>query len=121
MPEREAPNGDQSSPEEDLPAIGGGGGRRKMAVALQYEGGKNRAPQIAASGRGTVADCIVEIAAEHGIPIREDPDLVQLLVKLDLGEEIPSQLYPVIAEVFAFVYRLNAERRMSLTASGGPP
>ena len=42
------------------------------------------------------------------MPVREDPDLIQLLAKLDLGEAIPGELYPVIAEVFAFVYRLNA-------------
>ena len=83
---------------------------RKMAVALQYERGKHLAPVVSATGHGLVADRIIAIAEEHGIPIREDPDLVQLLVKLDLGEQIPADLYPVIAEVFSFIYRVNAER-----------
>lgn len=63
---------------------------------------------VAASGRGRVAERILEIARDAGVPVREDPDLVQLLAKLDLGEAIPGELYPVIAEVFAFVYRLNS-------------
>ena len=83
----------------------------KTAVALQYERGRSPAPKIAATGRGAIADRIVAIAREHNVPVREDPDLVQLLAKLDLGETIPGELFPVIAEVFAFVYRLNASRR----------
>jgi flagellar biosynthesis protein len=80
----------------------------KTAVALQYERGKAPAPKIAATGKGAVAERIVAIAREHNVPVREDPDLVQLLARLDLGQSIPGELYPVIAEVFAFVYRLNA-------------
>jgi flagellar biosynthesis protein len=80
----------------------------KTAVALQYERGKAPAPKIAATGKGAVAERILAIAREHNVPVREDPDLVQLLAKLDLGQTIPGELYPVIAEVFAFVYRLNA-------------
>ena len=80
----------------------------KTAVALQYERGKAPAPRIAATGKGAIAERIIAIAREHNVPIREDRDLVQLLAKLDLGDAIPGELYPVIAEVFAFVYRLNA-------------
>lgn len=79
----------------------------KAAVALKYDRTKNLAPTVAATGRGLLADRIVAVAREHNIPIREDPDLIQLLAKLDLGDAIPAELYPVIAEVFAFVYRLN--------------
>lgn len=82
----------------------------KTAIALTYQREKNRAPTVAATGRGRIAERILELAREHGVPIREDPDLVQLLAKLDLGEAIPAELYPVIAEVFAFVYRVNASR-----------
>src|SRR5947208_184103 len=83
---------------------------RKMAVALQYERGKGGAPSVAATGKGRIADRIIAIAKENGIPIREDADLVQLLAKLDLGDMIPTELYPVIAEVFAFIYKVNAAR-----------
>src|SRR5438067_3654460 len=80
----------------------------KTAVALKYDRAKTRAPTVAASGKGRIAERILEVARQHGVPIKEDPDLVQLLAKLDLGDAIPGELYPVIAEVFAFVYRLNA-------------
>jgi flagellar biosynthesis protein len=82
----------------------------RRAVALRYDRGTGAAPNVAATGAGYVADRIIEIAREHGVPIREDPDLVQLLSKLDLDQTIPPELYSVIAEVFAFVYRLNTER-----------
>ena len=82
----------------------------KTAVALKYDRLKNRAPSVAATGRGPVAERILQIAREHNVPVREDPDLVQLLAKLDLGDAIPGELYPIVAEVFAFVYRLNGQR-----------
>ena len=71
----------------------------KTAVALQYERGKAPAPRIAATGKGAIAERIIAIARQHNVPIREDRDLVQLLAKLDLGDAIPGELYPVIAEV----------------------
>ncbi|MBI2939346.1 MAG: EscU/YscU/HrcU family type III secretion system export apparatus switch protein [Chloroflexi bacterium] len=85
----------------------------RAAVALNYERGKDAAPRVVASGRGLLAERILDLAREHGVPVREDPDLVQLLARLDVGEVIPPDLYPVIAEVFAFIYRLNAERARS--------
>lgn len=81
-----------------------------QAVALTYDRSKGPAPTVAATGRGLIAERILALAREHNVPIREDPDLIQLLARLDLGESIPAELYPVIAEVFAFVYRLNADR-----------
>jgi flagellar biosynthesis protein len=83
----------------------------RRAVALGYDRTRGGAPTVVATGAGHLADRIIEIAREHGVPIREDPDLVQLLAKLDLGQAIPAELYGVIAEVFAFVYRLNARPR----------
>lgn len=80
----------------------------KKAVALKYEKEKDRAPRVTAKGRGDVARRILEIAKEHNIPIREDADLVEVLSKLDLEEEIPPHLYRVIAEVLSFIYRINA-------------
>ena len=68
-----------------------------------------RAPRISAKGAGYLAERIIEIAKEHGIGIYEDPDLVEVLSKLDLNHEIPESLYRAVAEVLAFVYRLNHE------------
>ena len=80
---------------------------REKAVALHYEAGHDRAPRVTAKGQGLLAQRIIEIAKEHGVRIHEDPDLVALLSKLDIETEIPDDLYRAVAEVLAFVYRLN--------------
>jgi len=80
---------------------------RQKAVALRYEAGQDRAPKVTAKGQGILAEQIIEIAKEHGIHIHEDPDLVTVLSKLDAPAEIPEELYRAVAEVLAFVYRLN--------------
>jgi len=82
---------------------------RKEAVALKYDAAKDSAPKVSAKGRGAVAEKIIAIAKEKGIPMREDPDLVQSLMQLDWYEEIPVALYQVVAEVLAFAYRMNQE------------
>ncbi len=85
----------------------GNGKARKKAVALKYDAGKDNAPKISAKGSGAVAEKIIELARERGIPLKEDPDLAQMLMQLDWYEEIPSALYQVVAEVLAFAYRMN--------------
>ena len=82
----------------------------KQAVALKYEPGKDRAPKVTAKGRGLVAEKIIALAQEGGVPISEDPDLVGALIQLDFEEEIPPDLYKAVAEILAFAYRMN--RRM---------
>ncbi len=77
------------------------------AVALRYEG--KGAPRVTAKGHGLTAERILALAEEHGIPLREDPDLVYLLAQLDLGDEIPATLYMAVAEVIAFAYRLSGK------------
>jgi len=77
----------------------------RKAVALHYSG--KRAPRITASGGGTVAERILEIAREHDVPVHEDPLLTEALSQIPLGEEIPENLYVAVAEVLAFVYRLS--------------
>lgn len=81
--------------------------KRQLAVALRYNEDKEAAPRVLAKGRGHVADKILDIAKEQGIPIRDDPDLVEILAKLDVGSLIPTELYPAVAEVLAFIYRQN--------------
>jgi flagellar biosynthesis protein len=84
---------------------------RREAVALKYNATTDNAPKITAKGRGLVADKIIALAQAHGIPMREDPNLVQVLAQLDLHQEIPPHLYKVVAELLAFVYRLNQQYR----------
>ncbi len=80
---------------------------RQLAVALSYRSRKERAPRVSAKGRGHIAKKILELAKKHNIPVREDSDLVQLLGKLDLNQEIPPDLYKVVAEVLVFIYGMN--------------
>ncbi|HFE51913.1 MAG TPA: hypothetical protein ENK07_00590 [Bacteroidetes bacterium] len=94
-------------------------GGRKTAVALSYEPSEDRAPKVVASGKGKLAEAILAIAAQHGVPVKEDADLAELLARLDLGEEVPPELYRVVAEVFAWLYRVKKKNeRMRLVASG---
>ncbi len=83
---------------------------RKLASALAYDMA-DEAPQVVATGKGLVAERILEIAREHNVPIREDRVLAEALSALSVGELIPPELYQAVAEVLAFVYRLDAKRR----------
>ncbi|MFW5992091.1 MAG: EscU/YscU/HrcU family type III secretion system export apparatus switch protein [Halanaerobiaceae bacterium] len=80
---------------------------QKKAAALKYDMDKDEAPVVTASGKGTIADKIIEAAAEHDIPVKEDRDIVDILVQLNIGEEIPPELYQAIAEILSFIYRLE--------------
>ncbi len=82
-------------------------GVRRKAVALRYNAEQDAAPRVVAKGAGHVAKRIIETAEEHGVHIHEDPDLVAVLSKLDIEAQIPESLYRAVAEVLAFVYRLN--------------
>ncbi len=82
----------------------------KKAVALKYDRLKDEAPKIKAAGQGRIAEKIIELAREHGIPIHDDPDLVEVLSSLDVGQEIPPDVYVAVAELLAFVYSSNSGR-----------
>ncbi|MCM3782981.1 EscU/YscU/HrcU family type III secretion system export apparatus switch protein [Neobacillus mesonae] len=82
---------------------------RKKAVALKYVPGEADAPVVVAKGDGRLAESIVEKALEHGVPIQEDPALVEVLSKLDLDEQIPPELYQLVAEVLTFVYQAEQQ------------
>jgi flagellar biosynthesis protein len=83
------------------------GTKRKQAVALRYQAGSMEAPTVIAKGKGYVAENILKTAMENRIPIQEDPSLVEVLGKLDIQQQIPPELYQVVAEILAFVYRLD--------------
>lgn len=80
-----------------------------MAAALQYTPESDNAPRLIAYGKGEVAETIVKVAQENGIPLHQDQALVQLLSHLELGHEIPEEAYQVVAEILAFIYRLSAK------------
>jgi len=77
------------------------------AVALKYNGQTDRAPRVVAKGRNKIAEKIIDIAKEHDVPLYEDKNLIQVLEALELEAEIPPDLYRAVAEVLAFIYRLN--------------
>ncbi len=83
---------------------------RQLAVALGYRPGNDRAPRVVARGWDRAARRIVDLAREHDVPVREDRDLAGVLAQLDLEQEIPEELYKAVAEVLAFIYRINTER-----------
>lgn len=80
---------------------------RKKAVALRYQPAVNDAPVVVGKGEGKIAEKILELAKEHDIPVQEDASLVEVLAQIDLNKQIPPELYQVVAEVMAFVYRLD--------------
>ena len=74
---------------------------------MKYRPKIDDVPKVIAKGQGKVAEKIIEIAREHQLHIHDDPDLIEVLSQLDINEEIPPDLYIVIAELLAFVYALN--------------
>ncbi|ABG41764.1 FlhB domain protein [Paraglaciecola sp. T6c] len=84
--------------------------KARSAVALKHhEGDKKNAPQVVAKGFGDLADEIITLAKESGVLIHEDPYLSEFLASLDLGQEIPEELYHVIAELISFSYVLQGK------------
>lgn len=83
--------------------------KQRKAAALHYQAGEKAAPKVVAKGKGVMADRIIAVAQEHGVPIREDRDLVEVVSTLELYEEIPPELYKAVAEVLVFIYRLSGK------------
>ncbi len=81
--------------------------KRSGAVALSYKQESNRAPKVVATGQGLIADKIIDVARRAGVPIQQDPGLLEILLKLELGREIPIELYHAVAEVLAYVRRVS--------------
>lgn len=79
----------------------------KKAVALRYDPDKENSPRVVATGKGQTAENIIKIAQLHNLPIQEDADLVELLSKVELDQEIPEKLYIAVAEVFRFLYDIT--------------
>ena len=101
----------------------GGRNPSKRAVALQYGPG-DAAPVIVASGMGYMAEKIVEVAADSGVPIYEDNSLATALAQLQLGREIPEELYQAIVEIYVYFLRfdpLTGKPREDALPAQAPP
>ncbi len=81
--------------------------RPTIAVALNYD--EESAPRVTAKGQGDIAEHIMAIARANNIPLQENPELVKVLVELELGSQIPEALYLAVAEVIAFAYLLRGK------------
>lgn len=82
---------------------------QRMAAALSYKQGQY-APVIVAKGKGIMAEAIIACAKEAGVYVHESPELVTLLMQVDLDEHIPPELYRAVAELLVWLYKLEAER-----------
>ncbi len=81
----------------------------KKAAALKYDINKDNAPLLIAKGEGWLAQKIIEKAKEDNIPLEKDQDIIDVLVNMNIGQEIPPELYRAIAEIFSFIYNLEKD------------
>ena len=84
----------------------------KKAISLKYDKDIDNAPKVTAKGQEIIAQKIIDIAKEHNIPIKKDPDLTHMLFQLEINQEIPAELYKAVAEIFAFVYDITKEKEI---------
>jgi flagellar biosynthesis protein len=87
------------------------GPEKRRAAALRYERGGDAAPKVVAAGAGHLADRILELAAEAGVPVREDAALADTLARLQVDLDIPPELYAAVAEALVWAYSLDARSR----------
>lgn len=92
---------------------------RRAAVALAYAGNAP-APKVVAKGRGLIAEAIIERARAAGVYVHDSPELVGLLMQVDLDRHIPPELYVAVAEVLAWIYRLEQARGQPATTESHP-
>jgi flagellar biosynthesis protein len=92
--------------------------KRKSAIALAYQAG-SAAPRVVAKGRGLIAQAIIERAREHGVYVHESEDLVGILMQVELDDDIPPQLYQAVAELLAWIYRLEREENPPISPVAG--
>lgn len=82
-------------------------GSRLQAVALHYDQRSPSSPKVVAAGHGDLAQQIIAAAQAAGVEIVQDPDLLEILGRVPVGEEIPAELFQAVAEILAFIYRIN--------------
>ncbi len=85
--------------------------KNKLAVALAYDKDKDRSPRVAAKGKGYIAEAIIALAKANNVEVRQDSDLATLLSKLEIDMPIPLEAYAAVAEILAYVYKVNDKAR----------
>ncbi len=84
---------------------------RLQAAALRYDQERHEAPLVVAKGSGALAEKIIALAEKHNIPLHRDPELIQVLMKLELNQEIPEDIYFAVAEILALIYQADRRQR----------
>jgi flagellar biosynthesis protein len=82
-------------------------GKQKYAAAIRYRPGVDQAPVVLAAGQGQVAEMIMKLADEAGVPNHVEPTLAKVLAKLEPGTPIPEETYQLVAQILAFIWRLD--------------
>jgi len=90
----------------------------RRAIALRYERTREEAPRVVAQGQGLLAQTILEFARAHGVPVHKDADMLELLSACELGAQISPELYEVVAQLLAFLYRTNERLLREEPAAG---
>lgn len=85
--------------------------REKKAIALKYEMEKDEAPKVVAKGEGSMAEQIIKIAEEHGIEIRHDADLMEILSAIEVDDFIPLEAYSTVAEILRYIYKKEGKMK----------
>ena len=80
---------------------------KARAVAIEYDRKSDAAPRITASGRGAIAEQILQLAFAHGVKVREDADLIEVLSKIEVDSPIPLEAFAAVAEILTYVYNAN--------------
>lgn len=91
---------------------------QQQAVAVRYDPQKEQSPRVIAKGKGLIAEKILELAKQNNIPIYQDKDLIELLARVEVFDEIPAELYTAVAEVLVWVYRVNKGMGLNAGAHG---
>ncbi|OAN50228.1 flagellar protein FhlB [Paramagnetospirillum marisnigri] len=106
--------------EEVAERQGSGRARRPVAVALQHDPDRPDLPTVTASGRGAVAEQILNLAFAHGVKVRTDPDLAEVLAAVEVDTVIPVEAFVAVAEILAYVYRANGRAAAAAAAAPSP-
>ncbi len=105
------------SGDEAVEQTGVGGQKMPMAVALKYDRGNDPAPRITASGKGAIAEQIVQLAFANGVKVRQDAPLVEILSMIEVDSLIPLEAYAAVAEILSYVYKANSAERYAQEVS----
>jgi flagellar biosynthesis protein len=93
---------------------------RQVAVALSHDLARPDAPRVVASGRGAIAEQIIQLAFAHGIKVREDADLAELLSAIEIDDEIPPEAFLAVSEILIYIYRANGMFASRASTDQGP-